>query len=70
MTNEEENSLREKDITQWLIKRGEQRIEEGAEHTTPLVALSLKEFLNVDFAAVAEAKKHWPTTTTTTNRLM
>jgi hypothetical protein len=70
MTNKEQNSLREKDITQWLIKHGEQRIEEGQEHTTPLLALSLKELLNVDFVAVAEAKKVWRTTTTTTNRLM
>jgi len=67
MTNEELNSLREKDITQWLIKHGEQKMLEGQGHTTPLVALSLREFLNVDLAAVAEVKRHWHTTKTTTS---
>ena len=66
MTKEELNSLREKDITQWLVKRGEQRMLEGTERTPELVGLSAREFLNVNLAAVAEAKRHWHTTKTTT----
>jgi hypothetical protein len=67
MTEEELNSLREKDITQWLIKHGEQRMLEGNERIPKLVGLSAQELLNVNLAAVAEAKRHWHTTKTTTN---
>jgi hypothetical protein len=67
MTEEELNSLREKDITQWLIKHGEQRMLEGSERIPKLVGLSARELLSADLVAVAEAKRHWHTTKTTTS---
>jgi hypothetical protein len=65
MTEEELNSLREKDITQWVIKNGEKRMLEDIGQTPKLLSLKLSEFLKVDFSAVMEAKKHWHTTNTT-----
>jgi len=67
MTEDELNSLREKDITQWLIKHGEQRMLEDSGHTQKLVLLSARELLSADLVAVAEAKRHWHTTKTTTS---
>jgi hypothetical protein len=67
MTEEELAFLREKDITQWLIKRGEQKMLEDNGHTRELLGLSLPELLSVDFAAVAEAQRHWHITKTTTS---
>ena len=65
MTEEELNSLKEKDITQWLIKRGEQKMLEDNGNTPQLVALGLRDFLKVDIAAVAKAQRHWHTPNTT-----
>jgi len=65
MTEEELNSLREKDITQWVIKNGEKRMLEDLGQTPKLSSLTLSEFLKVDFSAVMEAKKHRHTTNTT-----
>lgn len=67
MTDQEVCYLREKNITQWLLARGEQKMLEDSAHTTPLVALSAKELLRVDFAKLAEARRHWHTTMTTTS---
>jgi hypothetical protein len=61
MTKDELDSLKEKDITQWLIKRGEQRMLEDNGDKPHLVALGLNDFLKVDIAAVAKAQRHWHT---------
>ena len=65
MTEEELNTLKEKDITQWLIKRGEQKMLEDNGNTPQLLALPASEFLKVDFDVVVKAKRNWHTPSTT-----
>ena len=65
MTDEELNALKEKDITQWLIKYREKKMLEDVGNTPKLLALPLSEFLKVDFDAVAKVQKDWHTTKTT-----
>ena len=67
MTSDDLNSLREKDITQWLIRRGEVKTLDGKEHTTKFEPLCVTELLRVNFVAVAEARNRLHTTRTMTS---